>query len=491
MHRDYLRFASVTALLLSSASALALPFITFDPRSMAMGGTGVAIGDPAIAPFFNPALLTATDSSKHFSLELPIIGMRLSDPGNLRSNLVTLSDDISALNTSITAANANASGATPAQLQLLPGSMTTVANNIDKVNSQLSSLNSQPLQGELGAATVIGIPGKNYGFAIYKSAWGAFGGTLEYNDATTLGSLSTSIRTAASALNNTTANAACIRVQNGTGTVAQLQADVQTCLAAAAAASANLLTAQGTVNFNTNTLASKIHMRLVTAVETGVSISHGFVHNDKAWSLGITPKVMQLRMYDALLSASNGVSTSGLTGDDYLASYSTINFDFGVAISYLNGWRTGFIVKNAIPQSFEFKSIAAGAASGSAQTVTGTLNLNPQVRTGTSFANEWVTLALDLDLTRNNPAGLENPSQYIGLGGEFSTSDWVEVRAGYRYDFVNPTQKLASFGMGFSPRLPYFKPHFDFAVSVSPDIFDKGWDSATQVGASLKAGFNF
>ncbi|HIC22973.1 MAG TPA: hypothetical protein EYO84_06070, partial [Planctomycetes bacterium] len=28
----------------------------FDPRSMGMGGTGVAVANPATAPFFNPAV---------------------------------------------------------------------------------------------------------------------------------------------------------------------------------------------------------------------------------------------------------------------------------------------------------------------------------------------------------------------------------------------------------------------------------------------------
>jgi hypothetical protein len=100
-------------------------------------------------------------------------------------------------------------------------------------------------------------------------------------------------------------------------------------------------------------------------------------------------------------------------------------------------------------------------------------------------------VAFDLDLTRNNAAGLENQSQYAGIGGEVNTSDWVKLRAGYRYDMINPSLKEVSFGFGLSPRLPYFKTHLDFAVTASPDIFSTGWNNAVQAGASMKLGLNF
>jgi hypothetical protein len=160
MNKNYLQFSALALLLISSTVALAMPFDSFDPRSMGMGTTGVALGDPALAPFFNPAMLSASDPSKKYSIELPVIGARLFDPGNLRNSLPTLSDNINALSASITAANATASSTNPIVLAQLPGNMTTVANNIDKVNSNLSALNNKPLQGEFGAATVIGIPAK-------------------------------------------------------------------------------------------------------------------------------------------------------------------------------------------------------------------------------------------------------------------------------------------------------------------------------------------
>lgn len=481
MFKICLKLSALATVIMSCNGVLALPFDSFDPRSMAMGGTGVAVGDPSTAPFFNPAMLTASDPSKKYSIEFPIIGARIYDPSDMHNNLKTLSDNINTLNSSLTTVNAAANSNNAATLQTLPSGMNTLATNIDKVNNSLASMSNQPIQGVFGAATVVGIPGKNWGFAFYADAWGAMGGTLEYNDGTTLTNLSSSVKTAASSLSS--AAAACQAVQNGTGT----QANVQTCLGAGN----SLVNAQGVVNYNTSNIASKIHVRGVVVEEAGLSISHNLVTYNQSWSLGFTPKVMNLQLFDALLSANNGTSTSGVTGNDYLAKYNTVNFDMGVAKSYSNGWRTGLVVKNVVPQSFDFKAIAPGAASGSAQQTTGQLNMNPQGRIGVSHENAWSMVALDLDLDKNNQAGLENKSQYAGIGGELSAWGWAQIRAGYRSDLLNKGQELISLGFGLSPRIPYFKPHLDLAVTASKDVLSSGWNNATQAGASLKLGFNF
>lgn len=427
MQRKFFRLTTIAALLLSSGSALAVPFNSFDPRSMSMGGAGVAVGDPATAPFFNPALLSASDPAKKYSLELPIIGARLYDPAKMRDNIPTLSDNITALNNSITTATATPSVA----------NFTAVANNTNTVNSQLSSMSNKPLQGEFGAATVIGVPGKNYGMAFYADSWGAVGGTLEYNDATTLSNFSNQITT---------------------------------CMNNPAAVGCNTITAP--------TLASKIHLRGVLISEAGLPVSHGLVTRDQEWAVGITPKYMQLQLFDALLDANSG-NTNNATSSDNIAKYSTLNFDLGVAKSYLNGWRTGVVVKNMLPQKFDFKR--AATAGGTPVATGSTMNLNPQLRAGVSHETDWSTIAFDLDLTQNDPAGLENRSQYAALGGELSAFGWAQLRAGYRADMLNSARNVTSFGLGLSPRIPFFKLHFDLAYAYNAD----------EQGASLRLGFNF
>jgi hypothetical protein len=485
MFKGYWKYTALVALMLDCTGVMAMPFDSFDPRSMAMGGTGVAVGDPSTAPFFNPAMLTASDPSKKYSIEFPVIGAHFYDPSDMHNNLKTLSDNINNLSSSLTVVNAAATSTNAATIQQLPSNMSTVATNVDKVNSSLASMSNQPIQGVFGAATVVGIPGNNWGAAFYADAWGAMGGKLEYNDGTTLSNLSNSVKTAATTLSSVATP--CAAVQSGVVGQATT-ANVQACLGAGN----SLVNAQGAVNFSTSTgIASKIHIRGVAIEEAGLSFSHNLVTYGQSWSLGFTPKVMDLQLFDALLAANNGTSTSGVTGNDYLAKYNTVNFDMGVAKSYSNGWRAGLVVKNVMPQSFEFKAIAPGALTGSAQQTTGQLNMNPQGRLGVSHENAWSTVALDLDVAKNNPAGLETKSQYAGLGGELSAWGWAQLRAGYRSDLLNKGQDLVSLGFGLSPRIPYFKPHLDFAVTASRDVLSNGWNNATQAGASLKLGFNF
>ncbi len=571
------RLSVFFVLMFISEVTLALPFNTFDPRSMAMGSTGVAVDDPSLAPFFNPAMLSAADHSKKFSFDL-ILGASLIDPGNLHTNWTTLSDigktlpgagtdlntnsatlssnttvlsnNITALSNTIAAIPAastiiDANSAAAALASLTPvatklgnvtnsmatvsSNSTTVGNNVNtvtaditKVNQVLNSLNSHPVQADFGAGVVLAIPGREWGIAIYKDVWAAMGGALVYKDSSTVttittagttigtnllgigtatGTATTDLNAASTLLNNaiavcsTTAITAagsytpCQNALNSANTSLNTAKNTVTATSTTVTANAgNITTAAANVNPGSTTLQSQIHIRGVAVTEGGVSISHAQVSNDIDWSWGITPKVMQLRLYDATLATSSKVSN--LTGNDYLAYYSTLNFDVGLAKTYLSGWRTGIVVKNVIPQSFEFKNApSAGAtpvANGS------TLYLTPQVRGGISYEYpKWFTVAFDADLTRNDPAGLEDPSQFVALGGEISTSDWTQIRAGYRADLVNAARNVASVGLGVSPRVPNFKTHFDIALTASPDIFKNGLDGATQVGLAMKFGLNF
>lgn len=452
MDKKQLRFAAISALSLCSASALAVPFNSFDPRSMAMGGAGVAVANPSTAPLFNPALLSVEDEAKKYSIELPIIGVRAYDPGNLRSS--TLQDDIDALNLSINAANTGGTAA-------LPANMAAVAGNVSKLNNSLKAVDNQPVQGEFGAATVIGVPGKNVGFAFYADAWGAAGGILTYKDATNL----TTFSSEASALSTCTL---------------ATTADITTCLNNAGITNPTYInTTTGTVTFDPNTsLLSTVEVRGVVIGEVGLSISHEFTTYDHSWSLGVTPKIMKLQLIDAVLDAK-GSNQNGMTGDDYLAKYDAFNFDLGVAKNYGNSWRTGFVVKNVIPQTYDFKR---APAAGATPVPTGaTLNLKPQMRVGVSHENTWSTVALDVDLTQNDPAGLEQKSQYVALGGELNAWGWAQLRAGYRADLVNSERNVMSVGLGIAPRIPFFKFHTDLAVA----------GNANEIGASAQFGFNF
>jgi hypothetical protein len=281
----------------------------------------------------------------------------------------------------------------------------------------------------------------------------------------------------------------CLSALNTAGTnVTAASTSLTTTTDTLSTSASKIATAADSINQN-STLQSKIHIRGVFVEESGLSISRNFIISDQSWSFGITPKVMNLHLFDAKLNPDQGSISTGLTSSDYMAVYNTVNFDLGVGKSYISGWRIGAVVKNVIPQTYDFKN--ALTPGGATEPNGAKLTLNPQSRVGLSYGNDWSTVAFDLDVTRNNPAGLEKYSQYAGIGAEFSAFGWVQLRVGYHHDLLDPKLPTASVGFGISPRIPYFKPHLDVALTASPSIFSNGWNGATQMGASLKAGFNF
>lgn len=432
----YLSIA-LASLLLSSPAAMGIPFNSYDPRSMGMGGAGVAVADAATAPLFNPALLSVTRYSDDFSLVLPTVGIHAADPENLRGSIDTftsgkyvdnLTAAVDALNTAIgtgIVANVNSSAA-------------TVATSLTALNAQLNALNNKPVSLDGGVATIVGIPNKKFGVAFFANATATAGGVFVFKDTSTLNTLATQASCLSTAINGA-AVAAC-----------------------------------GTPSFNTSTLQSTVNLRGLILAEAGFAFSREFRINKQNIALGISPKVVQAQLYDIPIGL-NSPSFSNFSGNDYLAKYSIANFDLGMAKNFRNGWRAGLVVKNVVPYFLDFKR---APVAGATPVATGdTLRIVPQSRAGISYTNRWSVVALDADLYRNDPAGLENYTQYISLGGELSAWRLFQLRAGYRADLVNSKRNIVSLGLGFSP----FGVHTDIAVA----------GNANELGAYFQLGFKF
>lgn len=436
MSVKYLNLA-LMLLLLSSSAAMCIPFNSYDPRSMGMGGTGVAVADAATAPLFNPALLSVTRYSDDFSLILPTVGIHAADPENLRGSIDTFSsgkyvDNLTAavdsLNTAISSGN----------IPNIQSTAATVSTRLSALNTQLKGLSDKPVSLGAGVATVVGIPNKKFGVAFFANATAAAGGAFFYKDAAILDTLAT--------------QASCLST----------------------AANGTAVTACGTPSFNTNTLQSTVTLRGVVLSEAGFAFSREFRINKQNIALGITPKIVQAQLYDIPIGF-NSPSFSNFNGNDYLAKYSIANFDLGMAKNFRNGWRAGLVVKNVIPYFLDFKR---APVAGAVPVATGdTLRLVPQSRAGVSYTNRRAVIALDADLYRNDPAGLENYTQYISLGGELNAWNWAQLRVGYRADLVNSSRNIVTLGLGFSP----FGVHTDIAVA----------GNANELGAYFQLGFRF
>lgn len=394
--------AGLPLALLAMQQADAVSFGTFDPRSMAMGGAGVAAGTSANAGFFNPALLAAGRKEENFSLELPVIGARVAD----RDDMIGSLDDFQSANyiDNFSAAVDQWNAATNST-QLQAARNEVISTGRDLVRG-FGTLSNKALQAEVNAGAVVGVPSQRLGASVLVNARAVGGALLDIT-----------------------------------------QNDVDRVNAVIDALDSNnvsgVVDSNGKIIDPTENLTSTLQGRGLVISEAGISLAHEFSVGGHPVALGVTPKVMEVRTFDYKVD----VDTGDITADQGEKSYTDFNLDIGMLHRYENGWSTGLVVKNAIPHEYT--------------TVLGNkIKIDPQVRLGAAYEWKAVTFAGDVDLKENNAAGFDGPTQYIALGAELNAWNVAQFRLGYRHNLSDSDTSTASLGVGLSP----FGVHLDLAV---------------------------
>jgi hypothetical protein len=428
---------------------------------MAMGGAGVAVANTATAPFFNPSLLAAAHENDHFAVELPIVGIRTYDPDDLSDSVddfqgagydTRLDNLINQINLDINATNYGA----------LPGDYTAAADATSDLNRNLKSLDDKPAQVEGGLAMVVGIPNKNFGIAFSASGTLALDGQFNYRDAAQLSGLESDMRAIAATPGCYTDPTACPT------NLTYIDTD------GASPTFLEVVNTDGTPFNATDDVKSTVNFRGIQLREIALSFAKEFSINNAAFAVGVTPKYVSVTVYDYEANANNA-DDDDIDADDYSKDYASVNLDIGVAKNYHNGWRTGFVIKNLLKQ--EYDTYRLNPDSGVQEKTGNTVELKPQARIGASRQTDVSTVALDIDLTENDPVGLGEKSRYISLGGEFNLVDWAQLRAGYRLNTSEGGRNIPSLGLGLSPA----GVHFDLAVAHNTD----------ELGVSAQFGFRF
>ncbi len=442
INNNRFKILAATLLATTTAASLAAPFNSFDPRSMGMGGVGVAVSNGNTAPLFNPALLAIENGKGSVHVTLPAIGGRAYDPDEFIDAVDDFQDGdyIDRLDLSISSAESNPTD---------PESYRDVADDTDSLNSGLQTLDNKEIQGELGGAVVVSVPGRELGYAFMANSWLVAGGVVNYEDGADLTALSADAELFAECLeDNLVTLGSCDPTTLGLTLVDPLTGDI---------------------NYDPNNdVKSTVDVRGVVLAETGISLAHGFDLNGQAFTVGITPKYVTAMVFDYQANVDNA-DEDDFDADDYTEEYSDFNLDIGASYEFAPGWRAGLVVKNIISQEYETTRFDVPTGN--------VVELNPQVRAGVSWQADWYTLAADLDLTENDPAGLEDPSQYLAMGAELIGWEWVQLRLGYRADLSNSERSTASIGLGLSPG----PVHFDVAFASNGD----------EMGAAAQFGFQF
>ncbi len=446
--------------ILVTLSAVAVPFNSFDPKSMAMGGAGVAVANPGSSPFFNPALMSIANKKEDFALELPIIGARSYDPKNFVDAVNNFNDQaVTNLDTAIN------------QYNFQPGASQPVIAAINAVNQEVLNLSDRPVQFEGGAGMVLAIPSASFGAALTAAASANFSGVLNYADGDTVKHLTADLTALdncyvqADPAVNPAAFIACVQAPGKFSSFVDLSNPSRPTIK---------FTAQSTGG-NKSNIQSKVKVIGVVMSDIGLSLSRYVTLMGSKISFGITPKKVSVTIFDYTANADSA-NLSDVNGKDYSHDYSDFNLDIGVAMDHHNGWRSGLVIKNAISQNYPAMHTDPNTG---LETATGTVVvLKPQLRVGISHSNDWSTLALDLDLTRNEALGvIGDKSQYVAVGAEINAWGWAQIRLGYRVDMVNAARNVLSAGIGLSP----FGIHLDLALA----------GNANEVGGAMQLGFRF
>lgn len=410
--RKKLLAVGLPLLAVMAGNAGAVSFGTFDPRSMAMGGAGVAAGTSANAGFFNPALLAAGRKGEDFSLEFPIVGMRIADRDDMLSSL----DDFQSANhidNFSSAVDQWNAATTPGELSVAKDAVVTTGRAL--VNG-FGTLSNKALQGELNAGAVIGVPSQRFGASLIVSSRAVGGALLDITQ---------------SDIGNVNRVIDALESNNVSGVV----------------------DGNGKLIDPTKTLTSSVQGRGLVMSEAGISLAHEFSVAGAPIALGITPKVVQVNTFDYKVD----VDTADITVDQGEKKYTDFNFDFGALHRYSNGWSTGLVVKNMIPH--EYTTLLGNK-----------VKVDPQMRLGLAYEWKAVTFATDLDLMENDPAGFDGPTQYLALGAELNAWDFAQLRLGYRHNISDTDTSTAALGLGLSP----FGVHLDLAVMGNGDEVGAG-----------------
>ncbi|MDE0957717.1 MAG: conjugal transfer protein TraF [Planctomycetota bacterium] len=421
-----------------------------DPRSMAMGGTGVAVANPATAAFFNPAVLSI-EEQRRFSVEYPIIGARYSDPDDLFGKLSAYQDQnlFSNLQNSINTFNLSPSEA----------SSSTVISDLSSLNSALSDIDGNAIVLDLLGAGSVGYSGQDstsqYRWQAYMLAGGRSGGVISYQDGEFFSGFLAAVDQVDfdNLANNTPAQLDAL-ANYLTYTVDGVTGEVT-----------------GVELLPPSTPQSSLDFRSLGKQEVGVAISTRI----GGYAVGVTPKFTRIELLDYSAS-SEAASESSYDQDDFTTEYEDFNLDLGIAQQLENGWTLGLTARNLI--AHEYAGHRRDPVSGVVSPTGNSIDVTPSVHLGMARQEEWWTVAVDLDLIAQEGVLPQLPGeQYLSTGVELDLAGWGQLRGGYRLNLDDSIRNVASAGIGVSP----FGIHLDVGVAGNQN----------ELGLAVQLGFRF
>ncbi|MEJ2693472.1 MAG: conjugal transfer protein TraF [Candidatus Thiodiazotropha sp.] len=362
---------SLLILVCFSAAAHSMPFGALDSRSVAMGKTGVALIGSTDAAYFNPALLAGFSErkgvGKNQRIAMPTLSVHVSDNA---LELVDIKDmDYEAqLNGGVAEFNNNLNA-------------DALANALDSLDGELGDISSDALFADVQANVNFRIPDRHEGGAFRIGRRAVLDGRVDYteDDKALIADYLEEMRF----------------IDNG-GTPATLHPELY--------ANGQLIDPQDNLTSAADAVALIIDE---------LAVSMGWAVNWWGYDMmvGITPKVIRTTTYEYTAAAHGGLTKRGEYQNDV-----NINFDLGWAKRVGEKLTLGLSLKDLLPQDYRTQSNRY-------------IKVRPQARVGGVYDTRWGRYAIDLDLLESPPLLNGDPTQELGIGGEWEIKK-LQIRTG-------------------------------------------------------------
>ena len=467
--RRLLNTACLAALTLASATTMAAPFNTLNPRAMAMGDTGVASAHASSAPIHNPALLSNYTAAPKVSLLLPSIGANAFAGADVDDALDALDDErmLERLSSHIFSLN-------QFNEEDFVRTAREFADTAVDLTDNLSALKDRPFNIQGNVLFSVALPSDELGFAVYADANAVAETTPIISDCDIDVLLGYTEFFATIAIDRVAPgkfiNANCGERNELLPIVRLNELGLPEFVNPVDAKSPDT---------GLPYLVSSVEVAAVQVTELGFSLSKKFSFAPFAFSVGITPKYQRIESFytnPTVQQIDDGDFNLLDALKDNQRSHNAVNLDLGLAMNFLpdQSITLGLVAKNLIQQRFKTATYAQPDGS-----ITSTkYNVNTQVRMGFAYRAPFgFTIASDIDLTNNKPYFTGISTQYFGIGGEYSLANILDLRLGGRTNFSNSNDSVITAGFG----LNILVVRFDFGAEFGDN----------NQGFSAQMGVNF
>lgn len=367
-----------------STHSFAATYGTFEPRALAMGGAGVAVGNTEQAIYYNPALLSFSDGKEEDTRNgrFYFPSFLLQATTNIEDGIEVIEDDLDVqLTNAVNAFNADNSQANAT-------SLLAAARDIE---SAVSDIGNEEANLEAVIGFNISEPGDREGGGFYFASriLGFAQSNVPQEDSDLLADYVDALEFIA---DGDTATAAATYPELFDGT---------------------------TLIDPSDSLTSSADIGSLIIAEWGVAAAKEFTIFNQDISFGITPKVQHLQIFREEVFYND-------TNIDYQEdsrTFFTMNADLGVATTLGDNFRIGLAIKDVLSQRFVSDSGLS-------------VEIKPKVRFGSAYFHKYVTVGFDIDVIANPSITSETPIQEASLGVEITPWKGVNLRVGYQHEFT-------------------------------------------------------